>query len=221
MRTTIEGPKLRWISRTETVKVPIPPPLITPHATTGISSSALSSYRSVYGSPGTLFTPTNYTYASGSLVKTSVTPASATPSQAPPSVTLSHFSPYQYQTSPFPVWPPTHQQPYYPIISTTTPSTSIPPSSSEPENQLAATSIMPAASLSTQPNPLPTDPQPAISEPEYRSEPATKNYLVHELAQHRGAPRPTWGDNMKAMFGDHVKWEDLKVFVGKNRPHCK
>lgn len=221
VRTTIEGPKLRWISRTEKVKVPIPPPLITPHATTG-TSSVLSSYRSVYGPPGTLFTPTTYTYASGSLVKTSVTPASTTPSQAPPNVTLSHFPPYQYQTSPFPVWPPTHQQSYYPIIpTTTTPSTSILPSSSEAGSQLVATSTMPTTSLSTQTNQLLTDPPPAVSEPEFRTEPATKNYVVHELAQHRGAPRPTWGDNMRAMFGDHVKWEELKVFVGKNRPHCK
>jgi vacuolar protein sorting-associated protein 72 len=52
-------------------------------------------------------------------------------------------------------------------------------------------------------------------------EPTTKNYVVHELAQHRGAPRPSWADNMKAMFGDHVKWEELKVYVGKNRPYCK
>jgi hypothetical protein len=58
-------------------------------------------------------------------------------------------------------------------------------------------------------------------EPEYKTETVTKNYLVHELAQHRGASRPTWGDNMRAMFGDHVKWEELKVFVGKNRPLCK
>jgi hypothetical protein len=222
VRTTIEGPKLKWVSKTEKVKVPIPPPPITPLAMTGTSSSILTPYRSVYGPPGTLFTPTTYTYASGSLVKTSITSPLTIPSQAQASALLSQYSPYQFQPSPFPVWPPAHQQSYYPLISTTaTPSTSTLLSSTEPVNQLASASTMPTTSLPTQPNQVPTDQQPTSSDPEYKIEPTTKNYLVHELAQHRGAPKPTWADNMKAIFGDHVKWEELKVYVGKNRPLCK
>ncbi|KAF9007929.1 YL1 nuclear protein-domain-containing protein [Cyathus striatus] len=46
----------------------------------------------------------------------------------------------------------------------------------------------------------------------------TRNYLVHELAQTPSTPKPQWKDTMAALFGDHVKWEDLKVYVGKGRP---
>ncbi|KAI0079073.1 hypothetical protein K474DRAFT_725781 [Panus rudis PR-1116 ss-1] len=31
-------------------------------------------------------------------------------------------------------------------------------------------------------------------------------------------PKPTWGETMRALFGDHVNWEEVRVFVGKNRP---
>lgn len=212
VRTTISGPKLRWVSRLEEVKVPIPPPPTIPqHSTISLSSP---SYRSVYGQPGTPFT---YSYASGSLVKTSIPPA--TTSSLTQVATPNFTSPYQFQTSPFAIWPP-NQQPYYPTTSTQSAlSTSLPPSA-EPTYQTFP------ATTSTTPLPTPINSnhpdQPIDSPaPEYKTEITTKNYLVHELAQHRGAPRPSWVDNMKALFGDHVKWEELKVFVGKNRPHCK
>ena len=212
VRTTIEGPKLRWVSVVEDFKVPIPPPPIIPQAT-----GAFPSYRSVYGPPGSLFTPTTYTYASGSLVKTNTTANSTTIPQGQAStsnVTLSPYAPYQYQISPFPLWPP--QQSYYPTSSV--------PSSVDQDHQpsITATSMAPAISQPTQAPGLFSDQQPVIPlEPEYKIESATKNYVVHELAQHRGTPKPTWAENMKAMFGDHVKWEELKVFVGKTRPLCR
>ena len=212
VRTTIEGPKLRWVSVVEDVKVPIPPPSIAPQAT-----GTFPSYRSVYGPPGSLFTPTTYTYASGSLVKTNTTATSTTFAQgqaSTPNVSFSPYTPYQYQISPFPVWPP--QQSYN--------STSSVPSSVDQERQPSTTptSTAPAISQAAQAPRLLSDQQPVIPlEPEYKTESATKNYFVHELAQYRGTPKPTWAENMKAIFGDHVKWEELKVFVGKNRPLCK
>ncbi|KAG6899337.1 hypothetical protein C0993_011125 [Termitomyces sp. T159_Od127] len=51
-----------------------------------------------------------------------------------------------------------------------------------------------------------------------RIEKVTKNYIVHEVAQHNGVPKPPWNETMTAMFGDHVNWSEVKVFVGKNRP---
>ena len=45
-----------------------------------------------------------------------------------------------------------------------------------------------------------------------------KNYVVHELEQEEGAQRPLWKSTMSAMFGDHVNWEDLKVYTAKGRP---
>jgi hypothetical protein len=46
----------------------------------------------------------------------------------------------------------------------------------------------------------------------------TKNYVLHELAQYDGVPKPPWADTMESMFGDHVNWEELRVYVGKGRP---
>lgn len=59
-------------------------------------------------------------------------------------------------------------------------------------------------------------PQPTI-----RVEKVNKNYVVHELGQYETVPQPLWQETMTAMFGDHVKWEDLKVYVTKGRPFCE
>ena len=59
------------------------------------------------------------------------------------------------------------------------------------------------------------------SEPETRLETVTKNYVVHELAQHKNAPKPSWTDTMESMFGSHVKWDEVKVFVGRIDPYVR
>jgi len=56
---------------------------------------------------------------------------------------------------------------------------------------------------------------------EERTEKATKNYVVVEADQRDGIAKPPWKDLMKAMFGDHVKWDELKVLSGKGRPSSK
>ncbi|KIJ60563.1 hypothetical protein HYDPIDRAFT_98548 [Hydnomerulius pinastri MD-312] len=58
--------------------------------------------------------------------------------------------------------------------------------------------------------------QPPLPPPEERTEVVCKNYVVHEIPQAPG--KPPWEDTMTAMFGDHVRWEELKVFTGKGRP---
>lgn len=45
-----------------------------------------------------------------------------------------------------------------------------------------------------------------------------RNYAIHELGQNEDAPMPQWKETMAAMFGDHVKWEDLRVYASKGRP---
>lgn len=57
--------------------------------------------------------------------------------------------------------------------------------------------------------------------PRFRQEKIAKNYVVIECQQHDSAPLPTWKETMEAMFGDHVKWEEVRVYVGKNRPMCE
>ena len=63
----------------------------------------------------------------------------------------------------------------------------------------------------------PPIPQPA-PQPIEEERTVCKNYVVHEVEQGDGAPRPLWKDTMAAMFGDHVQWEDMKVYTGKGRP---
>lgn len=64
----------------------------------------------------------------------------------------------------------------------------------------------------------PSPPPPPQPEPEERTETVSKNYVVHELSQEENASKPRWKDTMAAMFGDHVNWEELKVYSGKGRP---
>ena len=63
------------------------------------------------------------------------------------------------------------------------------------------------------------------SQPAYplnsRTEKVSKNYIIHETSQDETATRPPWKDTMAAMFGDHVKWEDMKAYVSRGRPLCK
>jgi YL1 protein len=51
-----------------------------------------------------------------------------------------------------------------------------------------------------------------------RTEDVSKNYVIHETSQDESATRPPWKDTMAAMFGNHVKWEDLKTYVSRGRP---
>jgi len=57
--------------------------------------------------------------------------------------------------------------------------------------------------------------------PKLRTEEVTKNYVIHENSQDESATRPPWKDTMAAMFGDHVKWEDVKAYVSRGRPLCE
>jgi hypothetical protein len=60
-----------------------------------------------------------------------------------------------------------------------------------------------------------------VSPPKLRTEEVTKNYVIHEISQDESATRPPWKDTMAAMFGDHVKWEDVKAYVSRGRPLCE
>ncbi|PFH48212.1 hypothetical protein AMATHDRAFT_150375 [Amanita thiersii Skay4041] len=63
--------------------------------------------------------------------------------------------------------------------------------------------------------PIPVAPQP---QPIEKTVDVTKNYLVHELGQKDGVRKPSWMETMNAMFGDHVKWDEVRIYVGKGRP---
>ncbi|KAF8169952.1 YL1 nuclear protein-domain-containing protein [Pholiota molesta] len=219
MRTNVTGPLLRWTSKKEEIKVAVtpPPPPPPPPTLSTIPHASTSLYRSIYGPPGSLFTPTTYSYAGGATMVSTIasisgiTPQPATTQTQSSQTTTTPYLPYQPYMDPafsaFPTWPPT-QSPY-PSTATITATTQQAPSA-QPQ-QTPTQTDQPSKPLA-EPESIPP------SEPEFRSETVTKNYVVHELAQQRGTPKATWAETMQAMFGDHVKWDEIKVFTGKGRP---
>lgn len=224
VRTTIEGPLLRWISKKEEIKVAVPPPPTPPAFN---YPPSLSLYRGAYSTSGHLFTPMAYSYTTGTThypvnVASSLTQpraAAASPSSQQPIMTTTQFHAYQRYMDPaysaFPMWPPAlpgqQQASYY----------QTPASTSTVQTPIATSATAPPPSGNSAPSIVQQQTQQPVSEPETRLETITKNYLVHELAQHKNTPKPSWTDTMESMFGDHVKWDEVKVFVGKNRPLCE
>ena len=212
VRTTIEGPLLRWISKKEEVKVAVPPPTLPvlnypPN---------LSLYKGAYGTSGHLFSPMAYSYTTGATHYAVNPRAPGTPSaSSQPIMTTTQFHAYQRYMDPgysvFPMWPPAlagqQQASYYqtPASTSTIPT---PPTTPATAPALSGNNV---SGIVQQPS----------SEPETRLEAVTKNYVVHELAQYKNTPKPSWTDTMESMFGNHVKWDEVKVFVGKSRPLCE
>ena len=104
---------------------------------------------------------------------------------------------------------PYQYPPQYPIQSTS--STSQLPNLPQPQLQ---------TSYYYNPTPGPPPPPP---EPITRIERQGKNYVIHELSQSAPAVKPAWYQTMAALFDeeqDEKKWEDMKIYAGKNRPLC-
>jgi len=53
---------------------------------------------------------------------------------------------------------------------------------------------------------------------EERTAKVAKNYVIVEAGQQDGIAKPPWKDLMTSMFGDHTKWDEVKVLAGKGRP---
>jgi hypothetical protein len=188
----------------------VPPPPVFPTPPAFNYPPSLSLYKGAYGTSGHLFSPMAYSYTTGATHYAMNIPSSASPQ---PIMTTAQFHAYQRYMDPayssFPMWPPpSHQQASYFQMSASTSTIPTPPATST------------AASVPSRNSAL-GNAQQQLSEPETRLETVTKNYVVHELAQHKNTPKPSWRDTMESMFGDHVKWDEVKVFVGKNRPLCE
>ena len=180
VRTAVEGPLLRWISKSEEVTIKVEP-------------------RPIPMPPPPSQTPSHYAY---SYSATAPLPAGyPQPPTYSPSNGTSHYRPSATATPSEPAGSSQMTFIHYPQLSgAPAPSSPWPPSTSSAPNQSYA--------------PLPQQP-PAPLE---RKETVTKNYVVHETDQEEGTLKPLWKETMAAMFGDHVKWEDLKVYTGRGRP---
>ncbi|KAH7884103.1 YL1 nuclear protein-domain-containing protein [Phlebopus sp. FC_14] len=202
VRKSIEGPVLRWISRKEQVKVPVqpiqpvPPPLAGHYGFIyAPGAGPLGSGGASAGTTGTHpYTTPFYFYA----------PPVA---QAAPKVQESSSNtPKDASTStPQVTQPPTTTSSEAPGPSTSSLPTPTPMSSTSNPHQHAT---LPYPYITANPNPHP---------PQERTEDICRNYLVHEISQVT-AVKPPWKDTMVALFGDHVKWEELRVYTGKQRP---
>ncbi|EMD41507.1 hypothetical protein CERSUDRAFT_146509 [Gelatoporia subvermispora B] len=173
IRTAIQGPLLRWVSKTgeEIVKVVPPPPPPAP-----VYPASTSSHAPNHSSPH------YYGY-------------SVSPGQT------GHPNPgaYYYYHPPYTPNPqgsaqqPSHAQP-------------------GPSQQSYVPGHLGQSITSTS-----SAPAQAAPDPIERTEKVSKNYVVHEISQVQGS-RPTWLATMKAMFGDDVKWDELRVYTNKGRP---
>jgi hypothetical protein len=150
-------------------------------------------------------------------VKVQVTPPTPSPAQYPsqygfvynPNQGPSHSGLQTYH-SPFRAYVPAP------------PSTTQAPEVSSPAPQGSASASQPQSSTpSSEPSyyyyPVQPLPQPPPA-PQERIDDVCKNYVVHELSQDASAVKPPWKDTMSAIFGDEVKWDEVRVFTGKQRP---
>ncbi|KAJ8590910.1 hypothetical protein M405DRAFT_765714 [Rhizopogon salebrosus TDB-379] len=150
-------------------------------------------------------------------VKVQVTPPTPSPAQYPsqygfvynPNQGPSHSGIQTYH-SPFRAYVPAP------------PSTTQAPEVSSPAPQGSASASQPQSSTpSSEPSyyyyPVQPLPQPPPA-PQERLDDVCKNYVVHELSQDASAVKPPWKDTMSAIFGDEVKWDEVRVFTGKQRP---
>ena len=56
--------------------------------------------------------------------------------------------------------------------------------------------------------------------PRKTAEKQAKNYVELLLNEEQPRERPGWRETMDALFGKHADWDNVKVYIGKNRPTC-
>jgi hypothetical protein len=242
----VEGPLLRWVSKVEDekfkvnveVKPPQPPPVVTPSypnysqsyynayytqlfqylaaqaapSASGSTPHANSSPQPALGQTSTSLLVTapplnSQSTSTQSAATTTTQPSTAAPPAPSTSTATSQTTPSTTSTfSRFrlPSMPSTYPYGIY---------------SSNPTTTTGVTGFhFPSSVFTPTTLPTPAPPQPKQYVEEERIEKVAKNYVIHETDQREGIAKPQWKDTMSAMFGNHVKWEELKVLSGKGRP---
>ena len=209
-KTAVAGPLIRWVSRREEVKVIIQPPAPAPPppSTTTSTSLPLASYPNFAG-PAFGY-PYSYAYRPGSTYSDYLRYHQAYSQGLYAKGTSSTTDDTQSQSSMSQQLAPAIVQPAStPASSELQVATVAPPS----------TSASPATTVITQTQ-LAAIPQSQQPQPIEKLETVAKSYIIHELGQHEGVRKANWTETMKAMFGEHVRWDEVKVYVGKGRPMC-
>ncbi|KIY52939.1 YL1-domain-containing protein [Fistulina hepatica ATCC 64428] len=136
---------------------------------------------------------------------------------APTSVDPSSSSSFPLSSSSYPSALPSHPTQPSPSYSAYSQTATFPVQSS------ASSQTNPrSGSLMTHPS---SDPSQSYTQPFSmqaveitKTEKVSRNYVVYERGQDEDAERPQWKDTMEALFGNHVDWESVKIYSGKNRP---
>jgi hypothetical protein len=203
VRQTVKGPLLRWISRIEDEAVR-PVAFEEPNTPTSRNISNALASSSTRRLPDLDISTDQYAGQLGApvgssepLILTSSSPGGHAPAFVlPPSAS-------------YPIWPP-------PVI------TGSYMSSGAPFDRPAESHVSPEAGHVHTSVASPMQVEALLSGSEVPSMGrVTKNYIIHELGQVEGTRKPRWKDTMRAVFGDHVRWETLKVFTGDSRPVCE
>ena len=247
VKQAIAGPVLRWISKKETIQVEVqlPPLPLAPTTTATNANLYAAKYSFVYTSSnmgeGTMgsqaYSMPFYAYmppiaqniaskpqqtgASASASVTTTPSSSRNPAVASAGASATSTSTVAQATPSLPT--PSSSNVQDPATSTTGVAPSVPSTPSwqqqpQPQAQPQSQALVqpqtqiPPVLFSYPPAPAPTAPIIA-----HRAEDVCKNYVVHELSQSVPS-KPPWKDTMSAMFGNHVKWDEVKVFTGKGRP---
>ena len=235
VRTSVQGPLIRWISKKEEMTVLVQPPAPSlPHPPASVpplsqAGNQYAHYR-YHPPPSPSAASPNATRApyANTLQQhqsTPYTPGPYTPSQSgqyytPPTQNSPPYAPhaaqssFSSQSSPFPQWPPPPPPPAYtPAPQTTSTSPGMP--TTQPVQGLPST---PASTPMYAPSVLSVSLPPPPIQPVERKETVSKQYVVHEIDQTEKPTRPNWSSTMTAMFGDHVDWESARVYTAKGRP---
>ncbi len=209
-KTAVAGPLIRWVSRREEVKIIVQPPApapAPPPSTTTSTSLPLTSYPNFAG-PAFGY-PYSYAYRPGSAYSDYLRYHQAYSQGLYAKSTSGTTDDTQAQSSMSQQVAPVIVQPAStPASSESQVATVAPPSTSASP---AATVVM-ETQLGT--------PQSQQPQPIEKLETVAKNYVIHELDQHEGIRKANWTETMQAMFGEHVRWDEVKVYVGKGRPMC-
>ncbi|EIW86247.1 hypothetical protein CONPUDRAFT_161045 [Coniophora puteana RWD-64-598 SS2] len=231
VRPSISGPVLRWISkREETTVIEQPPPPPPPPAASGSAYGQQRQQWNFVCGPSAGSGTTPYT-AGFQMYAPAVSPTSTTGAQRHhearnhAATEPTHSSQLQggASSSAYPSHPRSETndagiasaQPPQSQDGVDSASVSLYPSHSPSHQHISATSAH-------QPPQPPQSAHPVQPAPIERKEDVCKNYIIHELSQISSAKAPPWKDTMAAMFGDHVRWEDLRVFSSsKQRPTAR
>ncbi|TFK28347.1 hypothetical protein FA15DRAFT_701025 [Coprinopsis marcescibilis] len=237
VKQTITGPVLRWVSRIEEVKVPVPPPAPVPVPSPPVLPTSAMVAHPVH--PGSV----SYLHAQAGTTPPQAWTAVQVPYPHYAPVVFQNWPPQNPSTTPstgtgnsvaLSQAEVAALAPSLPLPS----ASNVPPPSvagdpslrqqdKEPQEEQLASRQQPlrdqATGASVDANHPNTTNNPPVNpnsnaEPEMRSEKVIKNYIVHELGRREGIRKPTWNESMGAMFGKHVKWDEIKVYTGKGRP---